>query len=80
MVDFLDKITHSVENESHEISNENADLSVKQTELKVKHIVKTCEKPMVMYKVEVNPKHEKLLNDILFDVHTLKEQILSCRE
>jgi len=35
MVDFLDKFTHSVENESHEISIENVDSFIKQTELKL---------------------------------------------
>ncbi|KAF6033315.1 hypothetical protein EB796_008381 [Bugula neritina] len=80
MVNFLDKFTHSVENESHEISIENVDSFIKQTELKVKDIVETYEKLKIWCKNEVNPEHEKLLNDFLSDVHTLKEQILSRRE
>ncbi|KAF6037890.1 hypothetical protein EB796_003801 [Bugula neritina] len=80
MVDFLDKFTHSVVNESHEISIENVDSFIKQTELKVKDIVETYEKLKIRCKNEVNPEHEKLLNDFLSDVHTLKEQILSRRE
>jgi hypothetical protein len=80
MIDFLDKFTHSVESESHSISTKDVDSFVNETELKIKDIVETHEKLKVINENEVNHGHEKLLNEFLSDVDTLKTQIQSRRQ